>query len=92
MGSVKKQNFKRMSIIALLILSAVSINANPLSYILGSEATGLDVVYIILGISAIWMLIFFEGYNSEEKEENASLPIRTIEENRYQRRIVKKTS
>ena len=90
--SVKNSNFKRIALIALLIFGSIGIQANPLNYILGSETTGLDIVYIVLGISAIWMLIFFEGYTNEDKAENSSVKIRSSEENHYHKKVVRKTS
>jgi uncharacterized membrane protein YuzA (DUF378 family) len=91
--TVKTSNLKRITLIALFIFGAVSTQANPLNYIMGSEATGLDLVYIILGIAAIWMLLFFEGYTSEEdKNEKSAVKIRISDESNHHRKVVRKTS
>jgi uncharacterized membrane protein YuzA (DUF378 family) len=91
--STSTSKLKRTALIALLIFSAAATQANPLNYIMGSEATGLDLVYIILGVAAIWMLLFFEGYNGDEdKIEKSSVKIRISDESNHHRKVVRKTN
>jgi hypothetical protein len=46
-----------------------------------------------LGVAAIWMLLFFEGYNGDEdKIEKSSVKIRISDESNHHRKVVRKTN
>lgn len=84
-----KKAVKKIAIVSLLLLSAVTINANPLKNLMGTDNTGLDTLFIIAGISAIAFLVFFPG----AKEKTVST-IKLVNDDLVDnhRRVIKKTA
>ena len=91
----KKSGVKRLSILAVLLLSTYTISANPLTYILGADSTGLDAVYILMGISGISLLLFFPESKVSNEIKQDVIQVRSNYNNdfsNYRRKVVKKTS
>ena len=89
-----KPAVKRLSFLAILLLSSFTISANPLNYILGADATGLDVVYILSGISAISLLLFYpdNAVANHNIQQHIKIKSSTLSLENYHRKVVKKTS
>jgi len=87
------KNIKRLGILAILLLSTFTISANPLSYILGTDATGLDITYILMGISGISILLFYPDNSISNRTNHRPIKIKSTfdDDSSYHRKIVKKT-
>lgn len=84
---------KRISILAVLLLCAYSVSASPLSVIMGGETNGLDFVYIVLGISAIWILLLYPGHSDTSEELNSeTVRINPNQEHKHYRKVIRKTA
>lgn len=92
MKTNKSLQLKKWIYTSILLFAAFGFFVNPLNYIMGSETNGLDMVYLILGISAILMLLFFKGYNAEDKEEAVAIKPMNPDENFHRRKVIRKTS
>lgn len=84
---------KRISILAILLLCAYSVSASPLTVIMGADSNGLDFMYIVLGISAMGILIFYPvNEDTGEELKREELVISSEFKPKHYRKVIRKTA
>jgi len=84
---------KRISILVILLLCAYSVSASPLTLIMGGESNGLDFIYLILGVTAICILLFYPVNDETANElKSEGIKINSGFEHKHYRKVIRKTA
>ncbi|MBK9283916.1 MAG: hypothetical protein IPM51_06295 [Sphingobacteriaceae bacterium] len=62
------KNFKTILTLTIIVLCSFGAYANPLVNFISLHANTLDLIYVFLGLTALWILIFYPSKIEKAKE------------------------